>query len=115
MARFSKGSDGKYLIKGKKFDMVQGSRAQVMHGTAYETTGGLKKSGLFQNKNGRIVSASKHKSAKRDKRLEKAGFKPKKGTFKAFRKGDANKPVKMGSTAKRGRKGASTRRNRGKK
>jgi hypothetical protein len=115
MARFSKGSDGKFLIKGKKYEMVQGSRAQVWHGTAYETTGGLKKSSLFKNKLGRIVSASKHKSAKKDKRLEKAGFKPKKGTFKAFKKGDASKSVKRGSTAKRGRKGASTKRNKGKK
>lgn len=97
MARFSKGPDGKFNIKGKKFEMVQGSRAQVWHGTAYETTGGLTRPKLFKNKLGRIVSASKHKSAKKEKRLAKAGFKPKKGTFKAFKKSDAKKPRKSGT------------------
>ncbi len=91
MARFSRGSDGKFLIKGKKYEMVQGSRAQVWHGTAYETTGGLKKHSLFKNKLGRIVSASKHKSAKKEKRLVKAGFKPKTRTFKALKQSDAKK------------------------
>ena len=50
MARFSKGSDGKYNIKGKKFELVTGSRAQVWHGTAFETSGGLTKSKLHKNK-----------------------------------------------------------------
>ena len=97
MARFNKGPDGKYNVKGKKFEMVQGSRAQGWHGTAYETTGGLTKPKLYKNKLGRIVSASKYKSAKKDKRLEKAGYKPKKGTFKAFKKSDAKKPRKSGT------------------
>ena len=43
------------------------------------------------NKHGRIVSRKKHATAKKEKRLEKAGFKPKKGTFKAFKKSDAHK------------------------
>lgn len=33
------------------------------------------------NKNGRIVSAVKHKTAKKEKRLEKYGFFAKKGKF----------------------------------
>jgi hypothetical protein len=36
-----------------------GSRAQVMHGTADHTTGGLKKGDLKYNKSGRIVSRKK--------------------------------------------------------
>ena len=58
-----------------------GSRAKVWHGTAKRTSGGLKKNDLMINKHGRIVSKKKNKSAKKDKRLEKAGFKPVKGKF----------------------------------
>lgn len=36
-----------------------GSRAQVMHGTAEKTKGGLTKKSLKYNKYGRIVSAKK--------------------------------------------------------
>jgi len=87
-------SDGKYHVSGSKYDMLEGSRAQVWHGTAYKTAGGLKKGDLMMNKHGRIVSKKKHATAKREKRLEKAGFKPKKGTFKAFKKSDGNKKTK---------------------
>tara|TARA_B100000902_G_C27063685_1_gene790398 strand:- start:75 stop:353 length:279 start_codon:yes stop_codon:yes gene_type:complete len=65
-----------------------GSRAEVWHGNAKHTSGGLTKKHLMMNKRGRIVSRRKHKSAKKQKRLEKAGFKPKKGTFKLFKKSD---------------------------
>ena len=39
--RHDKGSDGKYHINGKTYPMLEGSRAQVMHGTAYKTPGGF--------------------------------------------------------------------------
>jgi len=65
-----------------------GSRAEVWHGTAKHTSGGLHKHHLMMNKRGRIVSKKKHATAKKQKRLEKAGFKPKKGTFKLFKKSD---------------------------
>lgn len=58
-----------------------GSRAQVMHGTAHHTSGGLTKRDLKYNKHGRIVSAKKSAKAKKEKRLEKAGYKTKKGKF----------------------------------
>lgn len=87
----SKGSDGKYHIKGHSFPVLVGSRRMVFNGTAYKTPGGLTKSKLMMNKHGRIVSKAKHATAKKEKRLEKAGFKPKKGTFKAFKKSDAKK------------------------
>ena len=91
MKRPTKSSDGFYHIKGGKYEILIGSRAQVNNGTAYKTTGGLKKVHLMKNKHGRIVSKKKHATAKKEKRLEKAGFKPKKGTFKAFKKGDSTK------------------------
>ena len=37
-----KGSDGLYHINGKTYQLLKGSRAQVWHGTAYETKGELK-------------------------------------------------------------------------
>ena len=84
--RVHKSADGKYHIKGKKYELLKGSRAQVHHGTAYKTSGGLTKSDLMMNKHGRIVSKKKHATAKREKRLEKAGYKPKKGKFVVMRK-----------------------------
>ena len=65
-----------------------GTRAEVMHGNAKHTSGGLEKKDLKMNKRGRIVSRKKSMTAKKQKRLEKAGFKPKKGTFKLFKKSD---------------------------
>ena len=50
-----KQSDGKYHKNGKKFDLLIGTRAQVWHGTALKTSGGLEKSDLHMNKNNRIV------------------------------------------------------------
>lgn len=81
--------------------MTTGSKAQVWHGTADKTAGGLTKKDLMKNKHGRIISRRKHalgaKSAK--KYLFAAGYKPKKGTFKLFKKGAAAK-----KTRKAGRK-----------
>jgi hypothetical protein len=42
-----------------------GSRAQVMHGTAHHTSGGLTKKDLKYNKAGRIVSKKKSSTMKR--------------------------------------------------
>ena len=63
-----------------------GSRAQVMHGTADHTSGGLKKGDLKYNKYGRSVSRKKSQKAKKEKRLEKAGYKTRKGKFGAIKK-----------------------------
>jgi hypothetical protein len=63
-----------------------GSRAQVMHGTANHTSGGLTKKDLKYNKWGRIVSRKKSAHAKKTKRLEKAGYKTRKGKFGAIKK-----------------------------
>ena len=70
------------------FEKTNGSRAEVWHGTAKKTSGGLTKSHLMMNKHGRIVSRRKHASGKRSiKHLEKLGYKAKKGHFTLFRKG----------------------------
>jgi hypothetical protein len=58
-----------------------GSRAEVFHGTAKKTSGGLEKKDLIQNKHGELVSRKKHFTAKKEKRLEKYGFFTQKGKF----------------------------------
>jgi hypothetical protein len=73
--------------------MTVGSRAQVFHGNADKTTGGLEKKDLMKNKHGRIVSVRKHKTAKKQNRLKKAGYFTKKGEFGSFKK-EANKTRK---------------------
>ena len=84
-----------------------GSRAQVFHGTAKHTSGGLKKSDLMMKK-GRIISRRKSVAGKKAiKHLRAMGFIAKKGTFKLFRKGDAH----MSRKSRKGKR--STRRRRG--
>ncbi len=83
--RHTKHEDGKYHIHGKVYDLLEGSRAQVWHGTAYKTSGGLKHHDLMKNKHGRIVSKKKHATAKKEKRLEKHGYTAKKGKFGAVK------------------------------
>jgi hypothetical protein len=63
-----------------------GSRAQVMHGTAHHTTGGLTRKDLKMNKWGRIVSKAKSAKAKKENRLAKMGFKTQKGKFGVVKK-----------------------------
>jgi hypothetical protein len=84
-------ADGKYHVQGKTYEMLIGSRAQVGHGTAYKTPGGLVKSDLFKNKHDRYVSLKKHNTAKKEKRLEKAGFFTRKGHFGAVKKDGTQK------------------------
>ena len=57
-----------------------GSRRQVWNGTSKKTSGGLTKSDLIMS-HGRIVSKSKHVSAKKEMRLLKYGYGTKKGKF----------------------------------
>jgi len=76
-----------------------GTRAEVWHGTASKTSGGLMRSHLIKNKSGRIVSKAKHFSAKKDRRLIKAGYGTKKGKFGFVLLGNAGK-------TRRGRKGS---------
>jgi DVNP family len=86
----------KIIIFSLKFIMTEqtfGSKAQVWHGTAKKTSGGLTKKNLMMNKHGRIVSRRKHNMGKKSiKHLRKMGYIAKKGQFTLFHK-----------TAKRGR------------
>ena len=100
MAKKLTKTNGVYNYKGKSFKVRVGSRPQVWHGNAIQTPGGLTKDQLLMNKNNRIVSRKKHDSAKREKRLEKAGYFTKKGQF-----GYVTKDSKHAKTAKKGRKG----------
>ena len=81
MTRFTKTESGKYKIAGKTFELWIGTRAQVWHGTAYKTSGGLCKADLMQNHAGRIVSKAKHATAKKEMRLVKHGYGTQKGKF----------------------------------
>ncbi len=76
---------------GKSYDTLVGTRAQVWHGTAYKTSGGLTRKHLVQNKHGRIVSRAKQATARKEKRLLKAGYGTKKGKFGFVRIGKAKK------------------------
>ena len=74
-----------------------GSRAQVWHGTAKKTSGGLTKTHLMMNKHGRIVSKKKHASGKKTiKNLKKLGYVAKKGHFKLFHKLKRSKKMRGG-------------------
>jgi hypothetical protein len=66
--------------------MASGSKAQVWHGTARHTSGGLTKKDLMRHK-GKIVSRRKHAAGlKAIRKLRKLGYVAKKGTFKLFKK-----------------------------
>ena len=66
---------------------ASGSKAQVWHGTAKHTPGGLTRKDLMKTKKGRIVSKRKHAiGLRRIRSLRRLGFKAKKGTFKLFKK-----------------------------
>jgi len=81
MTKFYTMKGGKKSVKGHTYEQVVGTRAQVYHGNAFHTKGGLTKKNLMINKRGRIVSRRKHASAKRERRLERAGYRTKKGVF----------------------------------
>jgi hypothetical protein len=80
MTKYSKTSQGEYIIKGQTYKQLAGSRAQVNNKTAYKTSGGLKKEDLVYI-NGRVKSKSKHISASKEQRLLKHGYGAQKGTF----------------------------------
>ena len=62
-----------------------GTRAQVMHGNARMTAGGLTRNQLKYNPNGKIVSIKASATAKKLNKLVKAGYKTTKGQFGAVK------------------------------
>jgi len=91
-----------------------GSRAQVWHGTAKKTAGGLTKKDLFQDKYGNIKSRKASAKAKRNKNLKKAGWTVKKGQFGAVKVEDAKKKkgTKKRTKKRSGKKKGTKRRSR---
>lgn len=64
-----------------------GTKAEVFHGTAKHTSGGLTKKDLVKTKRGRIVSRRKQAAGKKAiQRLRKLGYIAKKGKFSLFTK-----------------------------
>lgn len=63
-----------------------GSRRQVWIRSRLKTSGGLLRKDLKMSKQGRIVSKKRSTRAKREKKLEKAGYKTMKGKFTLFSK-----------------------------
>ena len=91
--------------------MTVGTRAQVWHGTADRTAGGLTKKDLFM-KNGRIRSKRASRSAKNNQNLKKAGWTFKKGEFGAVRvdeKDEEGKKRTVRRSAKRSAKRSARR------
>jgi hypothetical protein len=90
---------------GRTYKNLVGTRAEIMHGTAFKTSYGRTKSqggdaltkiNLKYNKHGRIVSIAKsNKKAQLLNQLRVAGYTTKKGKFGA---------VKIGKTLKKHRK-----------
>lgn len=91
------------MAKTRKLKTI-GSRAAVMHNTAKRTSGGLTKSDLMYNKHGRIVSRSKHASAKREMRLKKYGYGTQKGKFGYVKLNGATRKRGRGSGSRRSRR-----------
>jgi hypothetical protein len=80
---------------------ARGSKAEVWHGTAKRTPGGLTKKDLVKTRKGRIVSRRKQAAGKKAiKRLFALGYKPKKGRFSLMRKSMSKKSSRR--TRKRG-------------
>jgi hypothetical protein len=83
-----------------------GSYAEIWHGAASKSAGGLKKKDLMKTKHGRIVSRRKHAlGLKAIKRLFALGYKPKKGTFKVMHKSmvDGRRHSRRSSRSRRSR------------
>ena len=83
---------------------ARGSRTQVMNGNASRTPGGLTKSQLKYNKQGRIVSKKKSARAKRENRLVKSGYVTQKGVFGSKFTGSPKKTPKRSNKKKRSKK-----------
>ena len=66
----TKSKDGLYHIVGNTFEILRGTRAEVWNGKAYQTTGGVPKSGLIINVTGKIVSKVKSVEGHKNNKFE---------------------------------------------
>jgi len=85
----------------------EGTRAQVFHGNAVHTSGGLTKKDLMMNKHGRIVSRAKHQTAKKEMRLLKYGYGTKKGKFGFVKNGSMRRTRKHRTRSRKNHRGGS--------
>lgn len=84
VTRKNKRENGAMVGGAKK---TVGSKAEVYHGTAKHTSGGLHKKDLMKTKRGRIVSKKKHAAGQKAiKRLRKLGYTAKRGKFQLFKR-----------------------------
>ena len=72
--KFTKNKNGTYNIDGHMYKILFGSRTEVWNETSYKTTGGLLKSDLMINKNGKVVSKKKCLQETLYNRFQKAGI-----------------------------------------
>lgn len=63
--RPTKGNDGLFHINGHAYKQVRGSKAQVIHKTAYKTNSGLTANDLMRGSNGTYVSKKAHMRTKK--------------------------------------------------
>jgi hypothetical protein len=77
------------------YTVTEGSRAEVFHGTAKHTPGGLVKGDLIQDKYGSIKSKAAVAAAK--KRMKEEGAKAMVKVFKPAKKGDFKLVPKKGT------------------
>ncbi len=87
-------SDGLYHVGNKTYSQLEGSRASVMHGNAYKTSGGLTEADLVYSSKGRIVSRKKSVDSKKNNNLKKHGWTFKNGSFGAVKMDQKNKSRK---------------------
>jgi len=66
----TKCKDGMYHIGGNVFEILRSTRADVWNGKAYQTTGGVPKSGLMINNTGKIVSKIKSIQGHKNNKFE---------------------------------------------
>jgi hypothetical protein len=59
LKRRDKGPDGFFHIDGHVYELLEGTRHDVWNGKAYQTSGGMIKTDLLINKDGKIVSKRK--------------------------------------------------------
>ena len=84
------------------YSKTVGSKAEVFHGTAKHTSGGLVKKDLMKH-HGRIISRKKHAAGKKAiKHLFALGYKPKKGQFSLMRKSMAHSTRRSRRSRRRG-------------
>jgi hypothetical protein len=75
---YKKNKEGNYIVNGKTYNFLIGTRQDVWDEIAFKTTGGLKKENFIINSYGKIVSKKKSILETENNRLELINEKKKK-------------------------------------